>query len=546
MTRRQTWSAPRRVPAITWLGILSLVGHAAVATPIHVAGDGTDLFVARIEDDHLLILHRPATDEFDALRPAVRLAGRPASGGVTVAGRRLWIVYDDLRAESVRRLMSIDGTEIFRARTERRLPEALALKGVAACRQHMFALVRVTDPATLVGLDAPPPALPTDDELETGLPAPPAPAPEQAESAELPEDGVDRLVRVMRGEWRSVPLPGDWPDAREAAWLVARRPTAKRPSLFASGDDGRLRWYEPDDSGWLRFDPEIRVSGDVRVIAADGHVMLAQQPEPGAEVTVHLLRQDEPSQPIGTFSPGPGDTTWALTPLGGPHVVGMLYEDERNEIRLARMSLQGDVRSSSVLIRRAEPLWLRAIDNLVLVIALIGATVAVLVVWRRRDADQVELPESLEPAELGRRAAAAAIDLAPWFLAVYLVAGIAPLELMRQHWPGHRSGNFEAMLPGAVVIGLFALSSFLLELFTARTIGKICLGLRVSCIDGRTPDPWQILIRNAMKICEMIAWFLLILPFIKPHHQRLGDLIARTVVVAPRRDDTPPETGDRS
>ncbi|NJL31861.1 MAG: RDD family protein [Phycisphaerales bacterium] len=103
-------------------------------------------------------------------------------------------------------------------------------------------------------------------------------------------------------------------------------------------------------------------------------------------------------------------------------------------------------------------------------------------------------------------------------------------------WPGRATG-MDNMLPGALAIGLYVLHTGLSELFTGRTLGKMICGLRVVNLQGQPPHLWQVLGRNALKVLDLVAWPLLILPIISPQRQRLGDMMAKTLVVMP----TPPK-----
>ena len=81
----------------------------------------------------------------------------------------------------------------------------------------------------------------------------------------------------------------------------------------------------------------------------------------------------------------------------------------------------------------------------------------------------------------------------------------------------------------------------LCELFTARTLGKAIFALRVTDLSGKPPDAWQVLGRNLVRGIELLMPLLLILPLISTWRQRLGDLIARTVVVGPSKSDDQPD-----
>jgi uncharacterized RDD family membrane protein YckC len=88
------------------------------------------------------------------------------------------------------------------------------------------------------------------------------------------------------------------------------------------------------------------------------------------------------------------------------------------------------------------------------------------------------------------------------------------------------------MLPGLIAIGLFMVHTCLSELFTGRTLGKAIMGLQVVSTDGRPPNIWQVIARNFLKSFDLIACYILpILALVGKHHQRLGDLVGRTLVV---------------
>lgn len=153
---------------------------------------------------------------------------------------------------------------------------------------------------------------------------------------------------------------------------------------------------------------------------------------------------------------------------------------------------------------------------------------------RRRH--RVETPElvalNYELAGLGSRALAMLLD------ATILGAGWLVL-LALTLWLGEPG----LLSVGAVLFylyGLFALVGYpaLGEwLFSGRTIGKRVLGLRVVDTSGRAASPGQIWLRNVVRLADMLPPpYLLGLAFVglHPRHQRLGDLVAGTLVVRDR------------
>ncbi|GGG78812.1 RDD family protein [Paenibacillus radicis (ex Gao et al. 2016)] len=70
------------------------------------------------------------------------------------------------------------------------------------------------------------------------------------------------------------------------------------------------------------------------------------------------------------------------------------------------------------------------------------------------------------------------------------------------------------------------------ELLFKRSFGKMIMGLRIVSLDGGELKFWQIILRNVMRIVDHGLFMGVILIFITKKKQRLGDLLARTVVVS--------------
>lgn len=182
--------------------------------------------------------------------------------------------------------------------------------------------------------------------------------------------------------------------------------------------------------------------------------------------------------------------------------------------------------------------------SVVLVSVLVLATLMMLLFWRRDPrSNQVILPDAYVLAGFLRRAGAGAIDLAPGVLGVMFFFDLGFDELIARRPGSAVAMTWESMQPGAIVIVVFLLHTIVTECLTMRTLGKACVGLRVTRLDGTRPKFWQLLVRGLLKAFDLIAWLLLILPLIGPFRQRLGDMVARTVVIqkAPAEEQ---DTGD--
>ncbi len=145
---------------------------------------------------------------------------------------------------------------------------------------------------------------------------------------------------------------------------------------------------------------------------------------------------------------------------------------------------------------------------------------------------------------IGRRVGAAAIDIGLVFVLFVVASAIF----------GERRGGSGSdtviRLEGAGFL-LFLLLTFLYywrtEATWGQTLGKRWLGLCVVGEDGSAPTPRAVLVRNLLRPIDGLPAFYLVgfvVAVSNPRRQRLGDLIADTLVVsttAPR--PAPPPKG---
>jgi uncharacterized RDD family membrane protein YckC len=133
-------------------------------------------------------------------------------------------------------------------------------------------------------------------------------------------------------------------------------------------------------------------------------------------------------------------------------------------------------------------------------------------------------------APLALRLAAGMIDLFPGYLYVLATAahfhhGVKLSQMYTDRY---------AMWAAAIAIAGYFIHTLVGELIWGRTVGKMCVGLRVSGIDGKKAPIGSIILRNLMRVIEVpgMLGVPLIVIFFSPLHQRLGDLAATTLVTA--------------
>ena len=416
-----------------------------------------------------------------------------------------------------------------------------------------------------------PPTEPANEAENAAPPVTPDPAPAAPtlRSAGPTATPTELLLVYRRGRWQRVPLPA--PEAgEEVASLVppATDATDARPTRVtrsrADGGGGAIAVTSPAEAGaWDRVVLETEDQGAVRALRVDGQLVVVRQVSlsPGrVESAVVRKATLSPLGPLTIEPPEPGDDTaaaWAAVPLAGG--VGVVsgpagaaaatanrladrITDDPPALSLGVIDLRGRVT------REPAPLGLEparpfadAVDYLLMLAAVIGATLLLFSFWRRDPASNLpQLPDRLVVADLWRRAVGGFIDLAISGAVVSGAMGLTAEELT-ERWPGRGRGDtLEFILPGLLLIGLTVLHTTVTELLTARSAGKALMRTKLTDLTGERPSAARVLVRGLLKPFDLIAYLLLVLPVVNPGRQRLADLIARTLVV---RESPKPEVG---
>ena len=141
-------------------------------------------------------------------------------------------------------------------------------------------------------------------------------------------------------------------------------------------------------------------------------------------------------------------------------------------------------------------------------------------------------------ASLGLRFAAIVIDTVVLFsalVALLLIAAAAGvLELPDPATTSPFSSDI--VIPSWIYVATYSMLFgyyALLEAFTGGSLGKLALGLRVRMDDGREPTTAAIVVRNLLRIPEVLFWYIPagVSCLISKRNKRLGDFAAGTVVV---------------
>lgn len=162
--------------------------------------------------------------------------------------------------------------------------------------------------------------------------------------------------------------------------------------------------------------------------------------------------------------------------------------------------------------------------NLVMMVAL---TLVVIGSMRRRNGAAVNDLEgrAARIAPMALRLGAGVVDALP-----YLIGGV--LAVLSSDDPVARPFD-RVMLPYWIGLIVYALHPLISEVFFGRSVGKMIFGLRVESLDGNRPTRGALAMRNIIRIIEVLTLFPLVLVFYSPLRQRLGDVVARTIVTRP-------------
>lgn len=126
---------------------------------------------------------------------------------------------------------------------------------------------------------------------------------------------------------------------------------------------------------------------------------------------------------------------------------------------------------------------------------------------------------------VGIRAVATIIDIVIFWALSFIVAIVT----------GETSGaGFALGTLGSCLVGIIALGYYIvMETMYGGTVGKLALGLKVVKEDGSALD-WQTsIVRTLLRIIDGLFFYLIaaILVWTSPTNQRLGDKVAKTLVV---------------
>jgi uncharacterized RDD family membrane protein YckC len=318
---------------------------------------------------------------------------------------------------------------------------------------------------------------------------------------------------------------------------------AGQPVLATMQANASIRIVRWEDSAWkdLGTVPAADVA-QFKLLGGLHGPALWVAPEQGAG-KLHFDNDGDWSQPraleIAGKAPTPAAPLRAITVAGGTNVRlvfggpnGQLLEQAFSMRAPGEVRTLGSVTPLPALSGPIDPLPLRWLTTAA------AAMLMMVVIGSARRGPPPQAIAQLTPAPLAMRFMAGMIDALPLAVAVIM--------LLRDITTPDPSLDEIAAAIGPtyyIAIGIYLLHTWATEWLTGRTIGKFIFGLSVVTLDGQKPSAVQFVVRNLLRLVDVMIVVPLMLVIFSPLRQRVGDIAARTVVVLDAAS-SPPDAED--
>ena len=524
-TKKPATGKSATTPVRTWDS-----AFAALGTSGDIEGGPSEHLwvIQKFSDGQFAVLHRLLDDKADEIYRVLSASGKISH--IAAYAGRLYIVYEDRSVQMVSHRVTRDPqVNPYPITQLAPLPPKAKVLDLGATRAGPVALVEM------------PPEAEAPAEASSAAKSAKQNDEDSAESAPPPIRAGIRLLRQSGGAWAEMTPHPDLPPSgvRE---LVVTDGSADRLAVISAPPNGAanggLRIDDFNSREWATWHYDLKPQPQWQFAGLQDIYLVQPQTLDPLRLEVIWLRRGT-ARKLGEFpSLGNAQQWWALP--GDDRVIVLTRQD--NQLSWTWRSVTADAAAPPPpqALRIADPPPLMSDPMLLIVIALVVG-ILLLFATARRDpqANVPKLPPGIRTATINR-IIAAAIDFAPALvLAMYLFELRQPGELFR-NWPTV-SPNTDDWAPALATIGLYVGHTLLTELFTGATLGKLILGCRVTNMSGERAQAWLILTRNLFKAVELSAPILLVMPLLSPDHQRLGDLIARTLVISKRPGPPPAE-----
>ncbi len=366
-------------------------------------------------------------------------------------------------------------------------------------------------------------------------------------------DSAHTLLMLRRGVWQRFAMPAITDEAAEF-WLAARN---ERAYLYWRDADRRLRHAEFYAGKWSA---SVATSSRADLRAAwagstpNGPILVAGAGMDASALKLHIYAPDSNGDwhETGMVREGADYLSIDAARSSVGTALGRLVIarfDAGGQIEFAWGDATGSpvMRFAPVLARvesqRVEPSW----RTMLFPVIVLGVMTVMLL--RRRDEVMrpAAVPAGYAIAPVWKRVAATLFDFVPG-----MIAGVFATALMRDNL--NLADDFstlmeqfrsdptlaDRLLPAhLLMVAVYGLWCMMWELSTGTTLGKRLFGCRVLSADGAAPEARQIIIRNLIRMLMvslqdiglLITFLTMVL--LTRNTQRLGDVLARTIVIHP-------------
>lgn len=404
----------------------------------------------------------------------------------------------------------------------------------------------------------------TDSEPVLDILSPVATRPDRPATREF------RLFEFVTGSWKALPsLPADVVGAQAVSLAVVR---GRAVLLYVQ--DEKLGGLELGDDGWRTIVPlgetalspatapdgELPEHGrrmppvaDVVALTVDGRLYAICLPPPvtgnGMQIAAITDRGVTRMGDLSFGQPHDGNyrryVNWDVAVHGKRLVFVRVTGDDPNDRLLETRLYDPHNRTVDgpawVKITPAKlPAWTQIFQSqwfVIVIIILLGAMLLM-----RRPTTQIRIPADAAPASMLARTFAALLDLIPpSMVAGLLIFGADPANYPRFHGTiDEQTLSDPRMLQVYYyTVGLLVAYRALAESIFGTTLGKRLFGLSVRSVSGSSVNAGQAIVRNLVLGLELLIPFVpflvLLMTIMHPAHLRVGDMVAGSIVLGPRR-----------
>jgi uncharacterized RDD family membrane protein YckC len=352
-------------------------------------------------------------------------------------------------------------------------------------------------------------------------------------------DAAEALLEYKGGNWNYVATIPD--DAQNTSERVMR--SAERTLYLAGAFEDHVRVWLLTDGKWSS---ELRIPTAQRLQLLD--IAIADQKPrviavAGPSVNeIHLLDTEAP-RVIKTQFDEEFDAV-AIGAAGLPDRMIVAQLDRNGRALRGQFVYDGEDEHVElvdiVALRQPIDVLLDTQTQAIIAFAILAALFGI-AFWRRHDSitRELELPATYRVASYWRRFLAFVLDALPTYYITAPVWG-PPMQLWYHEYQTATQGQPPAMpenLLSALLLAnaIYAAYCLVCELSFGLTPGKLALRCRIVAEDGHRCRPMFIIARNVLRWIEMFPlfqlWPTIVLVLFTRNRQRLGDLLAKTVVV---------------